>query len=73
MLAELRGNPRLRALAMLAGVVLLAGVLSVFNVSLVRAAGATITVAVTDQALPATDPFAAAWQKAAAVAVPMSA
>lgn len=73
MLTELRANPRLRALVMLGGLVLVAGLMSLFNVSLVRAAGAAITVQNVNGALPATQPFDAAWAQAPVADVPLSA
>jgi DMSO reductase family type II enzyme heme b subunit len=71
--AELRANPRVRALGLLGGLVLLAGLLSLFDVSLVRAAGASISVAHIDGRLPATNAFDPAWQGAAVADVPLSA
>jgi DMSO reductase family type II enzyme heme b subunit len=72
MMTELRANPRIRALALLGGLVLVAGLMSLFNVSLVRAAGAAITVAHFTGALPATRPFDAAWEAAPVADVPLS-
>jgi DMSO reductase family type II enzyme heme b subunit len=71
--AELRANPRVRALGLLGGLVLLAGLLSLFNVSLVRAAGATITVVHWVGALPSTQPFDKAWDGAQEASIPLSA
>ena len=73
MLDSLRGNPRLRALGMLGVIVALAGLLSLFNVSLVRAAGAVITVGQINAPIPATDPFDKAWQAAPVADIPLSA
>ena len=58
---------------MLTGIVLLAGLLGLANVSLVRAAGATITVAHMNAPIPVTNPFADVWSKAPVADVPMSA
>jgi DMSO reductase family type II enzyme heme b subunit len=60
-------------LGLLAVIVLVAGLLSVANVSLVRAAGATITVGHIDMMMPATDPFTKVWEAAPVADVPLSA
>src|SRR3712207_3152610 len=73
MMTELRANPRIRALVMLGGLVLVAGLMSLFNVSLVRAAGAAISVAHTTGPVPATNPFDPAWESAQVADVPLSA
>ena len=72
-MTALRANPRIRALGLLAGLVGVAGLLSLFNVSLVRAAGASISVARFTGTLPATRPFDAAWEGAPVADVPLSA
>jgi DMSO reductase family type II enzyme heme b subunit len=66
-------NPRVRALGLLGAVVLVAGLLSVANVSLVRAAGTTITVGHIDMMMPSTDPFTKVWEAAPVAEVPLSA
>src|SRR5262245_59296472 len=71
--AQLRRNPQVRALGMLGGLVLLAGLLSLGNVSLVRAAGATIGVVHRDGALPIAQPFDKAWDAAQEASIPLSA
>jgi DMSO reductase family type II enzyme heme b subunit len=69
----LRTNTRLRAAALL-GVLLAAGVLfSLANVSFVRAATASITVASINSPVPAGDPFSPLWQQSAPADVPLSA
>ncbi len=73
MMASLRSNPRVRALGMLAALVALAGLLSMANVSLVRAAGGSITVGHIDLAMPSTDPFTKIWDAAPVTDVPLSA
>lgn len=73
MMASVGSNPRVRALGLLAAIVLVAGLLSVANVSLVRAAGATITVGHIDMMMPATDPFTKVWEAAPVADVPLSA
>jgi DMSO reductase family type II enzyme heme b subunit len=73
MMASVRNNPRVRALGLLGAIVLVAGLLSVANVSLVRAAGATITVGHIDMMMPATDPFTKVWEAAPVADVPLSA
>src|SRR6476646_4615339 len=72
MMTRIQTNPQVRAGLLLALVVGLAGLLSLAHVSLVRAAGATITVGHIDAAIP-TDPFAAVWANAPAADVPLSA
>ena len=73
MLASLQATPRIRALGMLGAIVLVAGLLSFFNVSLVRAAGTVITVAHVEGAIPTTDPFTKDWQSAPPADIPLSA
>jgi DMSO reductase family type II enzyme heme b subunit len=71
-MTSIQTNQRVRAGLMLAAVMALAGLLSLAKVSLVRAAGATITVGHMDAAIPS-DPFAAAWANAPVTDVPLSA
>jgi DMSO reductase family type II enzyme heme b subunit len=73
MMASLGSNPRVRALGLLGVIVFVAGLLSLANVSLVRAAGATITVGHIDMAMPSTDPFTKVWEAAPVADVPLSA
>jgi DMSO reductase family type II enzyme heme b subunit len=71
--AELRGNTRLRAAALL-GVMLGVGVLfSVLNLSLVRAANAAIVIPLSNVPVPQTDPFSPVWDQATAADIPLSA
>lgn len=72
-MASILTNPRVRALGLLGAVVAVAALLSVANVSLVRAAGTTITVGHVDMGMPTADPFTKVWEAAPVAEVPLSA
>lgn len=73
MIQTLRTNPRVRAAGWLALFLAVGALFSLSDISLVRAANASIAVLEIEAALPTTDPFAPAWGQAQPADVPLSA